>query len=1184
MDVVNTEAAMMNQYHRRHARVCAVDVHARKVNHEAFLSSAGLHLLEMSADEDLLSYIGQQVESLVRNGLVIVSTWDSASNETSVYALFGPRDDIDRLSEILGRSPIGLTVAMPPEYRQTLRACELHEIPASLLDMLLGQPYPHLSGRAEAIVGSGRIYAMPFSVHGDMLGMIAILTHEDCPLPAASIIETFIGMAAVAMQRRRVEDALRASEAGLKRSQEIAHLGSWELDVIRNRLVWSDEVYRIYGLQPQAFGLTYEAFLERVHPDDRAAVDSAYTGSVQDGKFSHEILHRVIRQGSGEIRWVHEKCQRVTDATGRTIQSQGMILDITERKQAEGQLLYQADLLQNVSDAIVASDLDFNITSWNRGAESLYGWRASDVIGKPVSAILRSEYPHDSPEQVRQHFLEHGTWKGDLVQSHRSGAKLNILAAVSIVRDGSGKPAGVVSVNHDVTERHRVEEALRAAHDELEIRVQERTAQLVETNRLLQAQIAERGRVEQSLRLERVKLTGILDAMPYGIYIIDSQRNVQYANPALEREFGLANGCKCHQHIHGLAEPCPWCKNDAALTGQPFQWEQCCARTGKTYELFDTMLANADGTVSRLKIMHDITERKRTEDEIQRHSRELAVLNTIGQATTSTLDLDVVLAELLDHVRDVAGAGASAVGLIEEGTGDVVFHLPVRTTAALGLSSGQRLKAGEGVAGWVIEHHRSAVIADVLTDPRQRFDVFGPRGSNVRSMVSAPLVARDTVIGVIHLLDERVGAFGQDHARLLEAVAAQAAIAIQNARLYKAEQHARQTAETLRGASVALTQTLDLHTVLEKLLDYVRQIVPYDSAAIVLLEGESRLVVSAQRGYERCSNPEWVRAITLDAQNNTIMRSLFQGQHSVLIADVREQLGWDFQPGTEHMRSWLGVPLTVEGTVIGLCGLDKAEPGFFTQSHLQLVEALVSQGAVAVQNAWLFEQVRAGRERLTTLSQRLVQVQDAERAYIARELHDEAGQSLTALLVGLRLLKNEADEPVAVSAGVDELSHMVEQVLEELHRLAVDLRPASLDHLGLVAALRHHLDAVGRKHGLAVGFEVSGFDSRRLPQGVETNLYRIMQEALTNIIRHAQASRMDVTLVWRDERVTLMVSDDGAGFDLAVALAQDGRLGLFGMRERAEMLGGHLTVESAPGCGTTIAVEIPYDNKRSDHR
>jgi PAS domain S-box-containing protein len=136
-------------------------------------------------------------------------------------------------------------------------------------------------------------------------------------------------------ERTRAEKLLSENEARLKRSQEIAHLGGWELDLVNNILTWSDEVYRIFGLQPQEFGATYEAFLEAVHPDDRTAVSAAYSGSLREGRDDYEIEHRVVRKSTGEIRYVHEKCQHFRDETGRIIRSVGMVHDITERKKDE---------------------------------------------------------------------------------------------------------------------------------------------------------------------------------------------------------------------------------------------------------------------------------------------------------------------------------------------------------------------------------------------------------------------------------------------------------------------------------------------------------------------------------------------------------------------------------------------------------------------------------------------------------------------------------------------------------------------------------------------------------------------------------------------------------------------------------------------------------------------------------
>ena len=174
-----------------------------------------------------------------------------------------------------------------------------------------------------------------FEIPGGLAGMIAFLISSVIIVGVCSRLRTIRQRVTSEAQRlRKSEEALKESEGRLKISQEIAHLGSWELDLVKNILTWSDEVYRIFGLQPQEFGATYEAFLEAVHPDDRAAVDKAYSSFVHEGD-TFEIEHRVVRKSTGEIRYVYEKCRHFRDATGRIIRSVGMVHDITEHRHFE---------------------------------------------------------------------------------------------------------------------------------------------------------------------------------------------------------------------------------------------------------------------------------------------------------------------------------------------------------------------------------------------------------------------------------------------------------------------------------------------------------------------------------------------------------------------------------------------------------------------------------------------------------------------------------------------------------------------------------------------------------------------------------------------------------------------------------------------------------------------------------
>jgi len=196
-------------------------------------------------------------------------------------------------------------------------------------------------------------------------------------------------------ERQQAEEALRQSEERMKRSQQIAHLGSWELDLLSNKLTWSDEAFRIFGLEPQEFGATYEAFLEVVHPDDRQSVDAAYSASLNQGKDAYEIEHRVVRKSNGELRLVHEKCQHLRDETGKIIRSIGMVHDITERKLMEERLrleMVKAEtLLASIGDGIVAIDQAGKILFINHAFADLVKKDRIDLLGKNLDEAVPLE-------------------------------------------------------------------------------------------------------------------------------------------------------------------------------------------------------------------------------------------------------------------------------------------------------------------------------------------------------------------------------------------------------------------------------------------------------------------------------------------------------------------------------------------------------------------------------------------------------------------------------------------------------------------------------------------------------------------------------------------------------------------------------------------------------------------------
>jgi signal transduction histidine kinase/DNA-binding response OmpR family regulator len=560
-------------------------------------------------------------------------------------------------------------------------------------------------------------------------------------------------------------------------------------------------------------------------------------------------------------------------------------------------------------------------------------------------------------------------------------------------------------------------------------------------------------------------------------------------------------------------------------------------------------------------------------------SREMALLRDVDQVVDTVLD---IAARVLSF--DVCG-----LALIDEEANELylVAARGIGQEAALRLS----LSDEKGITTAVARSGEVIYVPDTQEDPR--YVAVEAAG---RSELAVPLTVKDRVIGVLNVESIEPDAFSESDTRLLSTLAAQAAVAIKTVWLYeaveqelaerkRAEEEIRQRTrelEALNEIGHAITSTLDLQHVLTLIADHTTQLLGVEATSLLL--------------HDQDADDLWFAAGAGEYADSVLGKRLAMGQGvsgwvvqegtPALVPDVSEDPRWFSgfdKAGDFTTRSMLCVPLKSKGLTVGAIEAINKKSGTFGKEDVWLLSSLAVSAITAIENARLFEEVRVGREQLQALSRRLVEVQEAERGHVARELHDETGQALSSLLLGLSLLEREAGQPEAVVARAVELAVLADEMLENLHRLAMNLRPAALDHLGLVAALDQYGASLGHQHGLTVQFETVGLGEERLLPEVETAIYRIVQEALTNVLRHARATRVDVLLERRGDRVVTIVEDDGVGFDPGAA-GESGRLGLFGMRERAKMLGGTLVVESTPGTGATVLVEVPYVDSDPDRR
>jgi signal transduction histidine kinase len=567
--------------------------------------------------------------------------------------------------------------------------------------------------------------------------------------------------------------------------------------------------------------------------------------------------------------------------------------------------------------------------------------------------------------------------------------------------------------------------------------------------------------------------------------------------------------------------------------------------------------------------------------DAERRQRELA--ESLAQATIAvneSLELDQVLCSILEQIRKSVPFQGADIILLEGG----VFHV----AGLLGFEDHP-----EGIPAM----ERSYLLEDFpllqqvcrTLQPLNLYSVSEHPDWRVtvgmewvRSHLTVPLLRGSDIIGVINLNSDRPRAYDEEMVELLMAFAAPAAVALHNAQMYKAELSARQGAEVLGAASHALTLSLDLDQRINILLEHICAIVPSDTAGVALLEDENHLGIRVMRGFEHWAEKDSSLHKRLEIEIFPDLHKVISTQSALLIPDSARYPEYEEISWLKDIHSWLIVPIVAGEKVIGVAGVGKMETSYFTQEHLQWAETLAGQAAVAIQNAWLFDQVRSSSERLQSLARKLVEIQENERSYIARELHDQAGQALSSLKLSLGRLERDPDCPQPMRQRLQDLKSTADGVLEELHLLALELRPIILDHLGLVAALEQYAKKMNSEQ-MVVRCKAIGFDGKRLPRDVETALYRIVQEALTNVVSHANASNVGILLNWQKDMVSLFIEDDGIGFSADLVENVD-RLGLVGMRERAEMFGGTVNIESSPGLGTSIIVEVPDVNSYPDRR
>jgi two-component system, NarL family, sensor histidine kinase DevS len=551
--------------------------------------------------------------------------------------------------------------------------------------------------------------------------------------------------------------------------------------------------------------------------------------------------------------------------------------------------------------------------------------------------------------------------------------------------------------------------------------------------------------------------------------------------------------------------------------------------------------------------------------DTSRDDHRLVRLIEVGRGLLSELDLDVVLDRVLETARELTGAQFAALGILDERRRELAQFLTRGVDEETHRAIGD-LPHGRGILGLLIEEPAPLRIPDVGEHPRSYG--FPPGHPEMRTFLGVPILIRGEAWGNLYLTEKAGGGeFDQEDENAVIVLADWAAIAIENARLYRAVDARREELErAVRGfeATATIARAVggetDLSRVLELIVKRGRALVEARDVLILLHEGPClRVAAGAGRVALRPG-----AAIPL---GESPLNDMLAERRARRIADPERTLGVRLSSlGVPDAEAALLVPLTYRAATLGaLLAFDRltGEVGF-THEDEQLLEAFAASAATAVATAKTVEQDRLRKS---------LEAAEAERRRWARELHDETLQGLGGLKV-LLAGASRLDNPEAMRGAMQQAVDHVTSEIDNLRALIAELRPAALDQLGLGPALESLLQRMASSSGVAIAGELElGEEDHRFSEDLETTVYRLVQEALTNVVKHAGASHGEVIVREVDGAIDVRIADDGVG--LAEGHADKGGFGLLGMRERVELAGGELDIRSGKDGGTVVRARLP---------
>lgn|GEM_PF-1627648 len=1023
-----------------------------------------------------------------------------------------------------------------------------------------------------------------------------------------------IGTAFDITAHKRAEDELRRAQDKLHHVlvSSPAVIYSLKVDGSMLTLDWiSESLTRLTGYEvEEAFSDTWR--VDHIHPDDRIQVVETMPLLFVADRLVLE--YRFQHRQKGYV-WLHDEIRLLRDDSGNPIEAIGSWVDVTQRREAEAALRESEErfrkLVSSIKDTVFTLDREHRITGMFGSSVNGPDLEPEEFIGKTASELFGIEgglIHHQAA--ARALAGEQVTYEWSLVYNKNT---LHYQTSLSPMRNESGEVTGLVGVARDITERKLAEEALHASEERYRDLVEnardiiyshDLNGNYTSVNKAVEqitgytreealtlnfAHTVAPEYIETARQMIAAKLAGQKETV-YDLEIIakDGRRITIEVNTRVVRQNNIPIGIQgiardvtkrkrmeralreSQSRLQSIMDNCPAMIFEKDLDGRYLQINRQFERT------FDLVSAQVLG---------------RTDDDLFPQALAAGFRATdrrvIETGHASELEESAVYADGLHHyivhkfpLHDVAGDMYGVGGISTEITArkraeeelkrqkeilqKIFDHIPVMIRF---LDEEGHIKLvnreWERAFGWTqneLTANNLEIFSELYPDPEYRQRVMDFIAESTGEFVDFKTRARDgrvidTRFANVRLEDGTKIGIGRDITEIKQAE----------------EALRRQTAQlaALHEIGLEISAESDLSRILEVVTHRASELLGAKHCSTYIRdpgEGVLKLVASIE--------PKFVGLRVAEGEG-LAGRALLTG-NALIIDDYSAWRGRARALETEGFGPSIAAPLRWQESAIGSISLsrDRGEPPF-TARDTSLLKQLAAQAAIAIHQATLFDELQESRARLQVLSHRLIDAQEAERKRLARELHDQIGQALTAIQISLQAASSAPDGGTA--SIVEDCLSIIDESLELVHDLSFDLRPSLLDDLGLGAALRWYVERATSRADLIARLNVDALGSR-FSSEVETACFRIAQESLTNVVRHASARTVSVTLVHREDCLKLMVQDDGVGFDVHEALGRKGSstcLGLQGMRERASALGGIVEIKSSGGGGTEIEASFP---------